>query len=222
MAFERYLATVETAEGKKVSSIEVRLVVEDMQGTFWFTDLTFQEGRWATGHVPATQEILKRERDAGGNPIQYRHFNVVVRGAKIIAVPNRASVYEETDITKRVTGGMDFTFWPTQSLPSGALRFSHQYRTRTFRLNEPLAAGDEFRFWASRRKVQINSRDTRNYSGFYHTIPAGFGRFNVEMIDPSTETTDPITGTTTAKPIGSGYLLCEVDTWLKGIGGERM
>lgn len=211
MAFERYLATVEVAEGKKVSSIEIRLVVEDMQGTFWFTDLMFQEGRWATGQLPATQEMLKRERDAGGNPIQYRHFNVVVRGAKIIAVPNRASVYEETDITKRVTGGMDFTFWPTQALPSGALRFSHQYRTRTFQLKEPLKAGDEFRFWASRLKVQINGQDTRNYSGFYHTIPAGFGRFNVEMIDPVTD-----------EPMGSGYLLCEVETWLLGVGGRRM
>ena len=212
MRWVRLLGTVETAKGKQVEWLEVHWVVEDAAGTVWVTDLQLQDGRFLTGHVPHNQEMLEREKDpATGQPIRYRHFNAVIRGQKMIAVPNRAAVQNEVDFNLRVPGGMDFTFWPSQDLPGGALRFAHQYRTRRFILYEPLAAGDEFRFWASRLEVSVNGVRTRNYSGLYHVCPPGFGRFHVEMLDPAT-----------GKPVGSGVLLCEVDTWLRGIGGRRM
>jgi len=212
MRWVRLFGTIEAAKGKQVESIEVRWVVEDAEGTVWVTDTQLQDGRIPTGHVPNTQEILEREHDPDtGQAVRYRHFNAVIRGQKMIAVPNRAEVEKEADLRLRVPGGADFTFWPSQDLPGGALRFAHQYRTRQFILHEALKAGDEFRFWSSRLEVSINGVRTRSYTGFYHICPPGFGRFHVEMVDPST-----------GKPLGSGYLLVEVDTWLRGIGGRRM
>ncbi|WP_228378980.1 MULTISPECIES: hypothetical protein [Thermoanaerobacter] len=211
VAWKQYFAVVKPK--KHVQTLEIRFIVADVETELRITDIMLQDGAFLTGYVPTSKEMLKREPG-----IVYRHFNAVVRGNAIVAVPNRAAV-DQDDITKRVTGGLDYTIRPLQDLPAGALRLNHLYKTRTFKLNKELKAGDELYFSASKRQVEINGVPTTDWEGFYHTIPAGFGRYEIEMIDPATE--DEF-NPEVAKPIGAAYVLFEVDTWLKGLGGERL
>lgn len=211
VAWKRYFAGF--SPKKRVVSAEVRFIVQDVEADIRITDIMLQDGTHLTGYVPANIEILKREPG-----VTFRHFNIVIRGKAAVTVFNRAPV-DQDDITKRVTGGLDYTIRPLQDLPAGALRLNHLYKTRTFKLNKELKAGDELYFSASKRQVEINGVPTTDWEGFYHTIPARFGRYEIEMIDPATE--DEF-NPEVAKPIGAAYVLFEVDTWLKGLGGERL
>ena len=197
-----YIGTVQAIAGKKVDHIDIIVKAEDVTGDINLTDLQFQDGMWSTGYVPASEEMLKRETDGPGIVILTRHTNVVIRGKKTINVPNWSSGDTEQILQNRVTGGMGFKFEATSAVPGNVLQYSHEYRTRTFILHEPLNPGDVFDFYAHTRTVTINGVKTGNYFGFYHTCPGRMGRFNVEAT--------------------TGLLLCEPDAWLKGIGGERM
>lgn len=203
MAWKRYFAGF--SPKKRVVSAEVRFIVQDVEADIRITDIMLQDGIRLTGYVPANIEILKREPG-----VTFRHFNIVIRGKAAVTVFNRAPV-DKDDITKRVTGGLDYTIRTLWGLPAGAVRLYHFYRTRTFKLNRELKAGDELYFSATKRMVAINGIPTTDWEGHYHTIPAGYGRYEIEFMEPETE-----------EPKGAAYVLFEVDTWLKGIGGERM
>lgn len=206
----RYFFTFPVNPNRKVKYIDYRFVVADCEGTVHVTDMLFQTGRMTTGYVPANKELLKRDRDQQGNPIQRRHYNGVIRGKKTIAVPNRERVSEEKDLSKRVTGGINFFLTATQKTSSDGVHFSHQYGQREMTLHPPLGANEQLEFSATKRQVKINGLDTSQYTGKFHTCPAGFGIFHVSLSDEDGELH------------GSGRFLCEVDMWLKGIGGERM
>lgn len=203
MAWKRYFAGF--TPKKRVVSAEVKFIVQDVEADIRITDIMFQDGAHITGYVPANIELLKREQG-----VIFRHFNAVIRGRALITVFNRAPV-DQDDLKKRVTGGLNYTVRPMWDLPAGAVRLHHQYRTRTFKLNQALKAGDELSFSATKRAVAINGRGIQAWEGYYHTIPGGVGRYEVELVDPETE-----------KPKGGAYVVFEVDTWLKGVGGERM
>lgn len=203
VAWKRYFAVVKPK--KHVQTLEIRFIVADVETELRITDIMLQDGTHLTGYVPANIEILKREPG-----VTFRHFNIVIRGRATVTVFNRAPV-DQDDVTKRVTGGLDYTIRPLQDLPAGALRLNHLYKTRTFKLNKELEAGDELYFSASKQQVEINGVPTTDWEGHYHTIPAGYGRYETELVDPATE-----------EPGGAAYVLFEVDTWLKGVGGERM
>lgn len=203
VAWKRYFAGF--SPKKRVVSAEVRFIVQDVEADIRITDIMLQDGTHLTGYVPANIEMLKREPG-----VTFRHFNAVVRGKAIVTVFNRAPA-EQDDITKRVTGGLDYTIRPLWDLPAGAVRLYHFYRTRTFKLNRGLKAGDELYFSATKRITTINGVPIAEWEGYYHTIPAGYGRYEIELVDPETE-----------EPKGAAYVLFEVDTWLKGVGGERM
>ncbi len=192
--------TVQVAANKRVDSITANLVGADYTGTLWVADLQLQEGRIPTLWVPNPREMLKRERDQAGNILPNRHFNAVVRGSKIVSVPNRAPVSQDTTFSLRVTGGMDYSCWPTVAAPT--VTFAHEYGNKLFILGEALAAGDRLDFRATSRTVAVNGVPTANYTGSFHTCPGGFGRFRVTM--------------------PAGLLLCEPDQWLLGPGGERI
>jgi len=210
----RYFGTVyaEDPKQKRVSEVDFKFVLKDAVGTIHVTDLQLQEGSSISGFVPANQEMLKRETDSSGTAIENRHFNVVIRGEKTIGVPNRALPSEEQDLQDRVSGGMDFTFHPTQDVPSG-LHFAHYFETRTFDLQQSLKAGDLFEFKATTRTIAVNSASTKNYEGFFLLVPAILGKYNV-AVQNNTDAEGSYHG--------SGYLLCEADTWIRGKGGERM
>lgn len=190
-------------EGKKVKSISFSLVGNDFEGSYHATDLQLQEGGIVSGHVPANKEMLKRERDDQDNLIKKRHFNAVIRGKQNIGIFNRERQSQGADhLLDRVTGGLDYTFNTTDQVNSLILK--QLYGTRFYQLHDVLNNGDLFKFHATSLTVNINGSTTRNYSGYYHLIPAVLGLYTVD------------TGG------GAGYLVCEADTWLKGSGGERL
>lgn len=210
----RYFGTVYSTDPKqkRVTGVDFSFVMEDTTGTLHVTDLQLQEDSSASGFVPANQQMLTRETDSSGNVLQKRHFNAVIRRKKTIGIPNRALPRDEQHLQDRVTGGMDFTFRPTQDVPPG-LHFAHYFETRTFDLQDALKAGDVFEFKATTRTVAVNNAATNHYDGFYLLVPAILGKYNVAV--QNTTDTDGIFH-------GSGYLLCEADTWLRGEGGARM
>ncbi|TCW39154.1 hypothetical protein EDC32_102400 [Laceyella sacchari] len=206
----RYFFTFQVTPNRKVTRIDYRFVMNDCEGTAWLTDLMLQIGRAATGYVPANKEFLQRERDGAGTVIRRKHYNGVIRGKRKIAVPNREEVGREKDLAKRVTGGVDFHLVLTRNTPREGIRFAHQHGQRQLIVSPPLSAGDQVTLSATKRRVEINEQITHEYSGNFHTCPAGFGIYQVELDDER------------GAERGAGQLVCEVDMWLKGRGGERL
>ncbi|GAA0360897.1 hypothetical protein [Bacillus horti] len=207
----RYFRTFDILPDKAVQEVDIRLVMEDCEGELNFSDLQLQEGGTSTGHILANREMLSREYTSGEDstpePLIKRHFNAVIRGAKVLGIPNRALPAEEQYIDSRVTGGMDYTLLSTSPHPSRGVSFAHFHRTRTFILERPLQASSLLEFKASSRIVAVNRELTSQFTGFYHTIPGLFGKFHVDL---------KRSGDAEHIWTGSGYMLCEVDTWLKG------
>ncbi|WP_096190135.1 hypothetical protein [Evansella halocellulosilytica] len=209
MKFTKYVGSIELSPDKNVKDVTLKLVGDHFRGSVYITDVMFQSGHFSTGYLPANDEMLKRERDADGSPIENRHFNVIIRGDKEVVVPNRKMNETSSELSQRVTGGMDFTFYPTQDVQENGLMFSHQYETRRFNLQDSLKENDVFEFKSSKRQVMINGEGNVDYEGMFQTIPAGFGFFRVQVKG------------TNGRP-GSGVLLCEPDQWLLGKGGARL
>ncbi|WP_091837201.1 hypothetical protein [Marininema halotolerans] len=206
----RYFITFSVDAKRKVQAMDYRYLVSDCEGSVHVTDLMLQIGGAPAGYIPANQELLKRDRDQEDHPITRRHFNGVIRGEKTIAVPNREKVDQEKDLSKRVTGGIDFYLTPTQATSSDGVHFAHQYGQRVMAIHPALVANSELECSASKRQVTIDGAFTSQYSGKFHTCPAGFGIYHLTLLNNQ------------GKQHGSGKLRCEVDMWLKGMGGERM
>ena len=51
MEFIRFAGTINTHEEKKVAKATVNVILEDCTGTFYITDIMFQEGKWLSGYV---------------------------------------------------------------------------------------------------------------------------------------------------------------------------
>lgn len=126
--FTRYLQVLQPSEGKRVKSMDIKVVAERFHGELVITDIMFQAGKQATAYISNTAEILKlveatiNENDtAVGNDVYQdyqpkifpgvtnRFFNLVGRGHEVIVVPN---VYHENHAEPIITTGLDFTIYP--------------------------------------------------------------------------------------------------------------
>ena len=65
MGFIRFAGTINTHEEKKVSKATVNVILENCTGTFYITDVMFQEGKWLTGYVVNNLELLQKSRVDG-------------------------------------------------------------------------------------------------------------------------------------------------------------
>lgn len=206
----KYFVTLPIDKKRKVKNMDYRFLMTDCTGSVHVTDLMFQLGRMANGYIPANKELLKRDRDSQENVIRTKHYNGVIRGKRTIAVPNRARVSEEKDLSKRVTGGIDFYLSTTQATSTNGVQFAHQYGQREMIIHPVLGRDEQVVCSATKRQVIINGSRTQEYTGKFHTCPAGFGIYHLSLSNEKGEWH------------GSGMLRCEVDMWLKGLGGERM
>lgn len=206
----KYFVTLPIDSKRKVKNMIYRFLMNDCTGSIYVTDLLFQLGRMANGYIPANKELLIRDQDTFGNVIRTKHYNGVIRGERTIAVPNRAKVSEEKDLSKRVTGGIDFYLTTTQATSTDGIKFSHQYGQRVMIIHPVLDSDEQVVCSATKRQVAINEAHTQDYTGKFHTCPAGFGIYHIALSNVKGE------------KHGSGLLRCEVDMWLKGLGGERM
>lgn len=195
---------------KRVISVDLKLVMSDAGGTLHMTDLMLQDGAKATGHVPHNKEMLRKLRE-DGLPAAPKHFNAVIRGRKMIIIPNRGEYLKVAPDAPVVTAPIDFTLWAKQVIAAG-LQFSHFHRTRKFTYLAALAAGDKLEFLAAAWQVKHNDVINRNYVGLFHECPAGDSRFNVDLIEE----------TSTQRPQPSARLLVEIQEWEKDKGALRL
>ena len=64
MEFIRFAGTINTHEEKKVAKATVNVVLEECTGTFYITDIMFQEGKWL--------ELLQKKRvDGEITPVRF-------------------------------------------------------------------------------------------------------------------------------------------------------
>ena len=78
MEFIRFAGTINTHEEKKVAKATVNVILENCTGTFYITDIMFQEGKWLTGYVVNNLELLQKKR-VDGEITPVRFFNGIVR-----------------------------------------------------------------------------------------------------------------------------------------------
>lgn len=125
--YSRYFYKIDVDKNKRVSSLTYNLVADSFTGDVNLTDLQIQEGSQTSGTVPNTSEILEAiyftvdENDflnTVSNPVKEgiqpkvykditnRFFNIVGRGAEVIALPN---VLPEEYTQDLVTGAVDIT-----------------------------------------------------------------------------------------------------------------
>ena len=76
MEFIRFAGTINTHEEKKVAKSTVNVILEDCTGTFYITDIMFQEGKWLTGYVVNNLELLQKNR-VDGEITPVRFFNTL-------------------------------------------------------------------------------------------------------------------------------------------------
>lgn len=63
------------------------MVLEDCTGTFYITDIMFQEGEWLTGYVVNNLELLQKKR-VDGEITPVRFFNGLVRSGVTAVIIN--------------------------------------------------------------------------------------------------------------------------------------
>jgi len=203
----RYFSRFQVDKNKSVHSLCITIVNDNTEGKVSFTDIMLQEGDLTSGYMTSNKEMLAKEV-INNEEIAIRHFNAVIRGKQSLGIPNRALPVEEVNLNARTTGGMDFTIYATSYLPPEGVKVDQYYGTRPFYLRRELNQGDTFQYKASRRELLINDQRINQSDVKYQQIPAISGKFNIELQQEG-------------RP-GSGYVLCEVETWLKGKGSERL
>lgn len=125
--FNRYIYAIQVDKNKKVQQISLNIKGEDFTGEINVTDLQLQAGLQATAPAPTTSEILEQISftideneflNTSLNPVKVgvqpqiysgitnRFFNIVGRGAEVIALPN---VVPEDYTQDLVTSALDLT-----------------------------------------------------------------------------------------------------------------
>lgn len=203
----RYFSSIQVDKNKAVHSLRITVVNDKTEGKIAFTDLMLQEGEVTSGYITANKEMLAKEV-INNEEIATRHFNAVIRGKQSLGIPNRALPVNEVDLNARTTGGMDFTVHATSPVAPEGIKIDQYYGTRPFNLTRGLKQEDIFQYKASSRELLINAQHIEQSDVRFQQIPAISGKFNIEMQQED-------------RP-SSGYVLCEVETWLKGRGGERL
>ncbi|RKH76971.1 hypothetical protein D7X99_33040 [Corallococcus sp. AB032C] len=176
-SWTRYLATLSKFQRKKVSSIEIEFVVENVEaGTVRITDLQLQEGQQVTATIPNTAEFftpkygtLDETKTAVGGDlylgdqprvfsgVKNRFYNIVGRGHEAIVAPN---IYEDDFSQKLVTTAVDITLYAKNDFD--LLRISTNYGD--FVSGEELTYEDE-------PDHPLNKRYSREF--FFEGGPAG-------------------------------------------------
>jgi len=167
--FTRLAGLFRPARTKKVSQIDVKFVWGKCAGTVWITDIMTQEGWYTTAHLPNTREMLLKMRD--GEVIrQPRFFNAVIRGNKILVLPNLGEI----------TAGLDYTVYAYGDVPE--LKLAHYPHARQTIIKDALVDGDIYKFHASTRHISKNDTPNHNVWGLFHHVAAGDIRFNVDSV----------------------------------------
>lgn len=163
MPYLRFLAELRPA--RPVESLDVALVVEDATGAAFFTDVMLQDGGFLTAWEPHTQEVLRRARDASGNPLPVRHYCAVGRGPMTLVLPNRGEV----------TSGLDVTVRASEPMPR--LSLAHEFGAH--RTTAPAPAAEAV-LAATTRAATLDGQKVPDWGSRFLFAPAVDAKFEVD------------------------------------------
>lgn len=117
MEFIRFAGIINTHEEKKVAKATVNVVLEECTGTFYITDIMFQEGKWLTGYVVNNLELLQKNR-VDGEITPVRFFNGIVRSGVTAVNTNDGEV----------SAGLNYHIIPKDTMAAGNSK--HQIKVK--------------------------------------------------------------------------------------------
>lgn len=157
MEFIRFAGTINTHEEKKVAKATVNVILEDCTGTFYITDIMFQEGKWLTGYVVNNLELLQKNR-VDGEITPVRFFNGIVRSGVTAVITNDGEV----------SAGLNYHIIPKDTMAAGNMSVAHNYGSHKLTLQSVFLEDDV---------VEINA------DGFYSYSAAGDSKHQIKVKD---------------------------------------
>ena len=131
MEFIRFAGTINTHEEKKVAKATVNVILENCTGTFYITDIMFQEGKWLTGYVVNNLELLQKKR-VDGEITPVRFFNGIVRSGVTAVITNDGEV----------SAGLNYHIIPKDTMAAGDMSVAHNYGSHKLTLQSGFLEDD--------------------------------------------------------------------------------
>lgn len=150
MEFIRFAGTINTHEEKKVAKSTVNVILEDCTGTFYITDIMFQEGKWLTGYVVNNLELLQKNR-VDGEITPVRFFNGIVRSGVTAVITNDGEV----------SAGLNYHIIPKDTMAAGDMSVAHNYGSHKLTLQSIFLEDDVVEINADSRVTTRNGSRIR-------------------------------------------------------------
>ena len=161
MEFIRFAGTINTHEEKKVAKATVNVILEDCTGTFYITDIMFQEGKWLSGYVVNNLELLQKNR-VNGEITPVRFFNGIVRSG--------------------VTAVITYHIIPKDTMAAGDMSVAHNYGSHKLTLQSIFLEDDVVEINADARVATRNGSRIKA-DGFYSYSAAGDSKHQIKVKD---------------------------------------
>ena len=174
MEFIRFAGTINTHEEKKVAKATVNVILENCTGTFYITDIMFQEGKWLTGYVVNNLELLQKKRvDWEITPVRF--FNGIVRSGVTAVITNDGEV----------SAGLNYHIIPKDTMAAGDMSVAHNYGSHKLTLQSGFLEDDVVEINADARVATRNGSRIRA-DGFYSYSAAGDSKHQIKVKDRKT------------------------------------
>ena len=193
MEFIRFAGTINTHEEKKVAKATVNVILENCTGTFYITDIMFQEGKWLTGYVVNNLELLQKKR-VDGEITPVRFFNGIVRSGVTAVITNDGEV----------SAGLNYHIIPKDTMAAGDMSVAHNYGSDKLTLQSGFLEDDVVEINADARVATRNGSRIRA-DGFYSYSAAGDSKHQIKVKDRK-----------------SALVRMSFQEMAYGIGGKRM
>ena len=141
MEFIRFAGTINTHEEKKVAKATVNVILENCTGTFYITDIMFQEGKWLTGYVVNNLELLQKKRVDGE----------IVRSGVTAVITNDGEV----------SAGLNYHIIPKDTMAAGDMSVAHNYGSHKLTLQSGFLEDDVVEINADARVATRNGSRIR-------------------------------------------------------------
>lgn len=167
MEFIRFAGTINTHEEKKVAKATVNVILEDCTGTFYITDIMFQEGKWLSGYVVNNLELLQKNR-VNGEITPVRFFNGIVRSGVTAVITNDGEV----------SAGLNYHIIPKDTMAAGDMSVAHNYGSHKLTLQSIFLEDDVVEINADAR---VATRNGSRIKPSCQYLPSGYdqcGRFS--------------------------------------------
>lgn len=169
--FIRLTEVVKKADTKRVVSITVKPVLDDMTGMIWMTDFQLQEGSELTGYIPHTKTMLKKltENDTVKAPVW---FNGVIRSKETVILFNLGNT----------SAGLDLYISPVSDIAAGTVTISQGRGGQRVHFPQAMSAQDNIALLSTSRECTKNGLPFKK-EGFYQYSAAWDSKHNIELED---------------------------------------